>query len=206
MIDLPPPDPGIEIVVSSRGYSKGLAQTEGVQFRAQPELGFGPVYVAFYAKNVTSTTSEGEAGPILGLRTSAGGFDLAASATWKMAIAPRGATDDEALELVGSVGRRLGPVNARLSLTWSPNDLGGTNETIWTEANVSWSLRRSASISFALGRRERDGGTDYTAFNVGVTHTVLPGISADLRYYDTDRSRLGDNFEGRLIASLRLRL
>ena len=51
MIDLPPPDPGIEIVVASRGYSKGLAQTDGVQVRAQPELAFGPVYVAVYAKN-----------------------------------------------------------------------------------------------------------------------------------------------------------
>src|SRR5215207_6959203 len=124
MIDLPPPDPGIEIVAASRGYSKGLAQTDGVQLRAQPELGFGPVYVAFYAKNVTSSTSEGEAGPIVGLRTRAAGFDLAASATWKMSIEPRGTTNDDALELAGSIARRIGPVTARFAVTWSPNDLG----------------------------------------------------------------------------------
>jgi hypothetical protein len=206
MLEIPPPDPGIEIVVASRGYSKGLAQTDGVQLRAQPELAFGPAYLAFYAKNVTSSSSEGEAGAIVGLRTRAGGFDLAASATWKMSIEPRGRTNDDALELVGSIGRRFGPVNARLSVTWSPNDLGATNETLWTEGNVSYSLCPSTSISAALGRRERDGGPDYSAFNLGVTQTLLPGLSADLRWYDTDRSGLGDAFERRLIASLRMRL
>ena len=31
MFDLPPPDPGIEFVVASRGMSKGIAQTDGPQ-------------------------------------------------------------------------------------------------------------------------------------------------------------------------------
>lgn len=206
MIDIPPPDPALEVIVASRGYSKGLAQTDGVQVRAQPELGFGPVYLAVYAKNVTSSTAEGEGGPIVGFRTSAGGFELAASATWKIAIHPHGTTNDDALELIGSVGRRFGPVGARLSLTWSPNDLGSTNETLWGEAQLSYSLRRTTSLSANIGRRERDGGPDYAAFNVGLTQNLPQGFSADLRWYDTSRSNLGDTFEGRFVASLRLRL
>ena len=206
MIDIPPPDPGIEISVASRGISKGLAQTDGIQIVARPELAFGPVWLGFYAKNVTSSTSEGEAGPSIGLRTRAGGVDLAASATWKMSIEPRGTLNDDALELVGSVCRRFGAANARFSVTWSPNDLGSTDETVWAEAGLGYSLRRSTSLSLNLGRRERDGGPDYTAFNAGVTQTLPQGFSVDLRWYDTNRSGLGDSFEGRLVASLRLRL
>ena len=206
MIDLPPPDPGFEIVVASRGYSKGLAQTDGVQVVARPELAFGPVYLGFYVKNVSSSSSDGEAGPSAGFRTRAAGFDLAASATWKMSIAPRGADNDDALELAGSIARRLGPVTARFGVTWSPNDLGATGETVWAEGGLSYNLRRSTTLSANLGRRERGGGPDYTAFNVGITQALPQGFSADLRWHDTSRSGLGDPFEARLIASLRLRL
>lgn len=206
MIDLPAPDAGIEVSVASRGYSKGLAQTDGIQILARPELAVGPVYLGFYAKNVTSSTSDGEAGPSIGVRTRAGGFDLGAAATWKMSIAPVGATNDDAVELVGSVGRRFGPITARLSLTWSPNDLGSTDETAWAEAGLSYSLRRSTSISVNLGRRERDGGPDYTAFNIGVTQSLLPGISGEVRWYDTNRSATGDAFEPRLVAAVRIRM
>jgi hypothetical protein len=206
MLDIPPPDPGIEIVVASRGISKGLAQTDGIQVVARPELAFGPVYLGFYAKNVTSSSSEGEAGPSIGLRRRAGGFDLEASATWKMSIEPRGSANDDALELVGSIGRRFGPANARFSLIWSPDDLGATDQTTYAEAGLGYTLRRATTISANLGRRERDGGPDYTAYNFGVTQTFPRGFSADLRWYDTNRSRLGDPFEGRLVASVRLRL
>ena len=206
MIDLPPPDPSIEISIASRGYSKGLAQTEGVQVVARPELAFGPVSLGAYAKNVDSSTAEGEAGTSVGLRTSTAGFDLAASATWKMAIEPHGTLNDDALELFGSVGRRFGPVNARLSLTWSPNDLGSTNETLWAEAGLTYTLRPGTALVANIGRRERDGGPDYTAFNVGLTQALPRGFSADVRWYDTNRSGRGDAFEGRLVATLRLRL
>jgi hypothetical protein len=205
VLDLPPPDPGIEIVVASRGVSKGLTQTDGPQFLVRPELAVGHLYLGFYLKNVTSSSSEGEGGPSVGYRTRAAGFDLAASATWKFAVEPHGPADREALELVGSVSRRIGPVTARLGVTWSPDDLGSTEQTIWAEAGASYSLRHSTTISAALGRRERDGGPDYTAFNFGVTQTLFQGVSADLRWYDTNRSALGDAFEGRVIASLRAR-
>ena len=46
MIDLPPPDPGVEIVLATRGYSKGLAQTDGVQGIGRVELVFGSVTLA----------------------------------------------------------------------------------------------------------------------------------------------------------------
>ena len=41
--DLPPPDPGIEISVATRGMSKGIAQTEGPQMIARSSVKFGDV-------------------------------------------------------------------------------------------------------------------------------------------------------------------
>jgi hypothetical protein len=203
MFDLPPPDPTVEIVVATRGISKGLAQTDGPQVLARGEVGFGRVYIGGYAKNVTSSTLDGEAGALVGLRTKAGAFDLSASAALKIAIAPVGATDDEALELTGAISRKLGPATPRFSLTWSPDDLGSTRRSLYAEAGLAYKVGPGTTLSAAVARRERADGPDYTAFNAGVAQTFLARFTVDLRYYDTDRSGAGDPFQRRLVASLR---
>ena len=205
MIDLHNPDPGIEISIATRGISKGLTQTDGAQVVVRPELAFGDIYLGAYAKNVTSTTSDGEGGPVIGLRTSAGGFNLVASATGKLSIDPTEGSDPEALELAGSAARRLGPLNLRLGITWSPDDLGSTGESTWIEGTTTYDLGADFAASAAIGFRERDGGPDYTAFNVGISRTFFGHLTADIRWYDTDRSAQGDAFEGRLVGTLRAR-
>lgn len=205
MIDLPPPDPGIEIVLASRGVSKGLIQTDGVQLLVRPELAFGSAVVGAYAKNVTSATSDGEYGASAGLRRSVAGFSIAATATWKRLIDPLGPVDNDALELDFGASRRLGPVTLRAGLTWSPNDLGSTGETAWWESRLGWKVQDRVTLQAALGRRERDGGPDYTAFNAGLGIDLLSGVTAELRYYGTSRSALGDAFSDHLLGALRLR-
>jgi hypothetical protein len=205
MLELPPPDPVIEITLAGRGYSKGLAQTDGPQVVVRPELLYGAIHVGGYAKNVTSSSLDGEGGPVIGFRTNAGGFGLAGSATLKLAIAPVGDVDDAAVELAASVARAVGPVSARLGVAWSADDIGSTGRSIYWDGTAGYRLGRSTSLGAGLSRRERDGGPDYTAFNLGVTRTLVGGVSADLRWYDTDRSALGDAFEGRLVLALRAR-
>ena len=205
MFDLPPPDPGLEVTIATRGISKGLAQTEGPQVVVRPELAFGPVYVGAYAKNVTSPTSDGEAGPVAGFRASAAGFDLAGSAALKLAVAPVGAVDDEAFELAVSASRRIGAVSPRLSVTWSPDDLGSTGRSTFAEASVGWRVAGPATLNASYARRERDDGPDYAAFNAGLSYRLAGPLTADLRWYDTDRSGLGEPYRGRLVGSLRAR-
>ena len=58
-------------------------------------------------------------------------------------------------------------------------------------------------IGARLGRRERKGSPDYTAYNVGVTLDIIPQLAADVRVHDTGSSDLDYVFKRRLVASLR---
>ena len=203
MLDLPPPDPGIEIIIASQGISKGLRQTDGPQVVARPEVAFGPLYVGAYAKNVSSPSYDGEAGPVIGLRTRRGGFDLSASATWKLALAPAAGLDDQAFELNAAVSGHVGALTPRFSVTWSPDELGATGRSTYAEAGASYLIAPGATVSVAVARRERVAGPDYTAFNAGASYTVAEHFTFDLRWYDSDRSGLGEIYRGRLVGSVR---
>lgn len=202
-LHLPPPDPGIEIVLATRGYSKGLAQTDGVQGVGRVELGFKAVAISAQYKNISSPTSDGEAAFGVGWRGKAAGFDLGASVNYKRLIELDGQVDPDCWEFIPSLSRRIGPLTARLSVTYSPNDFGGIGESAWMEAGATWKLDGKTNLVAAVGRRERDGASDYTAFNAGVTRTLFKHVSAELRYYDTGRSELGEPFHGRFVAALR---
>ena len=60
--------------------------------------------------------------------------------------------------------------------------------------------------SAAIGHRWRQDAADYTSFNAGLSRPLFKNLTADVRFYSTDRSRLGENFEHRLVASIKLSL
>lgn len=199
------PVPAGEVSLSTRGYSKGLAQTDGVQGIGRFELGFGQFTLATQYKNITSATADGEA-TFSGIwKGKAAGFDLGMTASWKRLIGLEGQVDPDTFEFIPTVSRKFGPLTTKLSLTYSPDDLGRTGESAWVEAGAAWKLDGKTSVSANVGRREREGGIDYTAFNAGVTRTLIKGVTADLRYYDSARSERGDSFEGRVVGALRAR-
>lgn len=205
MIDLPTPVPHIEFILASTGMSKGLQQTDGPQLLIRPELELGPITLLGYWKNVDSPTANGEAGASVQVGRELAGFEFTAVATYKRSTGALPGADGEALELIASASRGLGPLRARASLAYSPDDLGSTGRSFYWEGGLTYNLSEGTRISAGIGRRERDNSPDYTAFNVGVTQTLWRGISADLRYYDTAQSDLGEAYEGRLVASLRAR-
>ena len=63
----------------------------------------------------------------------------------------------------------------------SPDELGGTRETLYVEGGLSMEVASGASLSANLARRERAGGPDYTAFNAGASYAVAPFLTFDLR-------------------------
>lgn len=205
MLDLPPPVPAIEFSLATRGMSKGIAQTDGPQVLARGELAFGHLVVGAYAKNVTSTSADGEGGLSIGWRGSAAGFDLAASAAWKRAIHPVARSDTDALEISSSIARRVGRFTPKASVVWSPDDVGATGRTIFAEAGLGYRLTKYALVSAALGRRERTGGADYTAWNAGLAWNPDKHFTLDARYYDTDGGA-AQPYRARMVLAARLKL
>ena len=106
MIDFPPLDPGIEIVVASRGMSKGIAQTEGPQLVARPFVHLGPVQLSAQWKNVNSTVADGEGAASVSLSRKFGEFQLGLGVAHKFQTGMREATDDHGWELTGTIGRK----------------------------------------------------------------------------------------------------
>lgn len=79
MLGLPPLDPGIEIVVASRGMSKGIAQTEGPQLVAKPFIQLGPVQFGGQWKNVSSAVADSEGSAFASVSPKLGQFLLGLS-------------------------------------------------------------------------------------------------------------------------------
>lgn len=204
MFDLPPPDPGIEISVASRGMSKGLSQTDGHQLVIRPELGFGPVFFGVQYRNLSSPSADGELWAMAGLRGQAAGLDLSTGITFKRWIGTRGRPDREAVELIASASRALGPVTPRLTVHYSPDDLGSGRASFYTEAGATVRIAAGTNVFANASRRERAGGADYFAFNAGVSHVLLSHVTAELRYYDTNRGAIDETYRGRLVAALRV--
>lgn len=202
--DLPPPDPLIEFSIASRGYSKGVAQTDDLQLVVRPEVAFGSLRIGAYAKNVASPAFDGEFGASVGYRKAFGKTELSGSAAIKHLFDPVGNVDKAALELAFAATRAVGKLKPRVSVTYSPDDLGPTGKSLYWEGGAAYQFIKQTSASAGIAIRSRDGGPDYTSFNAGLAHRLGP-FTADVRYYDTNKNNLGTYFHRRVVVNLRAR-
>ncbi|MEO8453699.1 MAG: hypothetical protein ABI454_00930 [Sphingomicrobium sp.] len=202
MFNLPPPDPAFEIVLASRGMSKGITQTEGPQIVAKPSLRVGDLQVGAQWKNVSSRTAKGEAALFVNGSRELGSLHVSAGAAYKFQTGVRGPTDSASWEFNSVLSRKFGPVTARVIAIYSPNDLGRARKSLFVEGGPSVQLRQGWSVSAAAGRRSRRGGVDYTAWHAGVSKAIKL-LQLDMRYYGTNRSEAGEIYKGRIVGSIR---
>ena len=203
MWDLPPPDPGIEITVASRGMSKGIAQTDGVQVIPKAFVQVGPVQVGGQWKNVSSTVAEGEAAAFVNYAPKLGPYQLTLGAAYKFQTGVTGDTDDDSFEFTAAASRKFGKLSLKLSAIFSPDDLGSARRSLYVEAGPSFELDRSTRLSANIGQRSRVDGIDYTSFNAGISKTVH-WVTFDLRYYDTAGGNGDEAYDNRVVISGRL--
>jgi hypothetical protein len=202
--DLPPAVPGIEISVATRGMSKGIAQTDGGQLIGKGGLRFGDMQAGLQWKNVDASTYDGEGSAIVALSHRFGRLQLSGSAAYKFATGAHGPTDSGSWEFTAGATRKFGPVvAARLNAVFSPDDLGSARRSLFVEAGPVVQLGKGWTASGAVGHRSRQNGVDYTAFNAGVGKS-LGRVQLDLRYYDTNRSGVGEFYRGRIVGAVKL--
>jgi len=206
MWDLPPPDPGIEIVVASRGMSKGVAQTEGAQLIVKPFVELGPVQVGGQWKNVSSPVADGEAAAFVNYTPKIGAYQLTLGAAYKFQTNVKGDTDDDSFEFTGNVSRKFGKIGLKAGAVYSPDDLGGSRRSLYLEGGPSYDIDKTTRLSANIGRRSRVGSPDYTSFNAGIAKTFFGKLTVDARYYDTAQSDLGEVYHGRFVISGKLGL
>lgn len=201
MFALPPFDPGVELVVSSRGMSKGIEQSDEPQVIPKLTLKVGDLQVGGQWKNVTSTAADGEAALFANASRKLGGFALTAGVAYKFQTNVKGQSDSDSFEFTGAVVRSFGKLSLKAGAIYSPDDLGKAKRSFYLEAGPALDLTKTLRLSANLGRRTRQNGPDYLAFNVGVTKTVIRAFSLDLRVYETNRSNLGDIYKRRVIVA-----
>lgn len=204
--DVPPPVPALEVSIASRGYSKGVAQTDGPQVVVRPEVTFGGLRIAAYGKNVTSSQFDGEIGVSIGYKRVFGKTELAGSATVKRLVDAGPCADTSALELNVTVARSRGAFKPKVSLTYSPDDLAATGRSAFWEAGSTYQLDKNFSLQAGIGIRSRTGGANYTSFTAAATRSIGRRFTIEVRLYDTNRDAIGDYYRRRAIVSLRARI
>jgi hypothetical protein len=204
MFDLPPPDPAFEILVASHGMSKGVGQTDGIQVIPKAWLQLGDVQAGAQWKNISSTAADGEAQAFVSGVRKLGAYQLTAGIAYKFQTGISGRSDADCFEFSGGVSRKWGRFALKLGAIYSPDDIGSAGRSLYVEGGPALDIGKATKVSANLGRRQRVGGADYSAWNLGVTHTVARRLGVDLRYYDTNRSKLDDPYRARLVVSGRL--
>ena len=198
------PDFSAQVGVASEYVGKGLGKSAG-----DPSLN-GTVEVssgAFYANVFASTAklsqgSDAEIVSAIGWRPEAAGYNFDLSVVNRDLPGTRAGVDANYWEYQADASRKLGPVNTRLRVNYTPDGFAATREAWWVELQGTVSVGPKTKASAAIADRTADGGAEYAAWNLGVKHKLTDKLSLDVRWYDTDSHALGENYDGRLVGAL----
>ncbi len=99
----------------------------------------------------------------------------------------------------------VGNFSRAITVAYSPNYFNVSGQSIWAEYMLTYKLSNKISISGGFGRQFllEDIGT-YSTYNVGITYTVCPNATVDVRYSDTNKHEMGEYYFDALSVSLRV--
>jgi len=202
---LPPPVPAFELFVASRGMTQGLSQSNGPQIIPRAYLQFGHVQVGAFWRNIDSPVANG-IGVLFGrVSEKRGPTQLDIALLYRTRTGAHRPTVLHAWEVDATVRHSFGRLGIRLNAEHAPREFE-LGPSLFVEIGPSFQLAKGTSLFANLGRRERRGGPEYTAINIGISRAVGRKLVLDGRYYATDQSELGPRYHGRLVFSARLSL
>ena len=202
---LPPPDPAMELFVASHGMTEGLSQSDGPQLIPRVYLRFGEVQVGAFWRNIDSPVAKG-IGVLFGkVSTKRGPTQLDVALLYRTRTGAHRPTVLHAWELDTTIRQSFGRLGLRFNAEYAPREFE-LGPSLFVEVGPTFRLARDTSLFANLGRRERQGAPNYSAINVGISHTVGKRLVVDGRWYATDGSRFGPRYSSRLVFSARLSL
>src|SRR4026207_1082242 len=95
---LPPPDPGLEIALSSQGMSQGIAQTDGFQLFPRVFVRMGAAQLGVQWRNISSPAATGVAAFFLKSGRRVGKTQLEFAAAYRVRTGAQGPGDATAWE------------------------------------------------------------------------------------------------------------
>jgi uncharacterized protein (TIGR02001 family) len=191
-------------VLATDYMSKGVSKNDGEPaLSGSLEASSGAFYAGTWASDAaTAQGGDAELHLFVGARPEFAGiqWDLRAMAKTIPGTAP--GVQESYAELRVDATRALGRTKARVRVEYSPDNYGATQEAWWVEGQVSHPIGARFTASAALGRREQNGGADYTAWNAGGALSITDRVALDMRWYDTDSHDLGKAYRGKVVAAL----
>ncbi|MBX3478956.1 MAG: TorF family putative porin [Caulobacter sp.] len=193
----------VKATAASEYMSKGAGKSDGDP-ALQMEIAYeaGPLDIGVWGS--TAAFAEGgdaELQAFVSGDIDAGPIDLDLRAMVKHAPGTVDGVQDTWLELRADGEVKAAGSTLRLRVEYSPDSYGRTEAAWWIELQASRKIAADWKVSAAYGAREQDLGTDYRAWNAGVTWKATERLSLDLRWYDTDNHGGGSKYDGRLFAS-----
>ena len=191
-------------VLATDYMSKGTGKNDGEPaLSGSLEASNGVFYAGTWGSDaVTAQGGDAELHLYAGARPKLAGikWDLRAMAKTITGTAP--GVQESYAEFRVDATRAVGKAKARMRVEYSPDNYGATREAWWIEGQVSHPIGSRFTASAALGRREQNGGADYTAWNIGGAVKVTDRVVLDMRWYDTDSHDLGKVYRGKVVAAL----
>lgn len=98
----------------------------------------------------------------------------------------------------------LGPATLGAGLYHSPDFYGRLGPATYYELNAASQIPGGKfSVSGALGRQQVSRAADYSTWNLGVGYAATERLGFDLRYFDTGRHAIGDDYKSRIVLGLK---
>lgn len=199
-------DPEFEgqVGVASEYVGKGLGKSNGeIAWSGQFEVSEGDFHASVFASTAElSQGSDAEIITTVGWAPEVAGFQLDLAVLNRDLPGTRNGVDSNYWEYQADVSRTVGAVTGRVRVNYTPDGFASTEEAWWVEAQAAYKISGKTKASAAVATRRAHGGTDYTAWNLGVKQKLTDAVSLDIRWYDTDEHDLGDAYEGRLVGAL----
>lgn len=188
-------DVSFELGAATEYVSKGVGKSMGEPHAyGTVTASNGPAYIKVYATAVEmSKGSDAEILTTVGVTPKAAGLEFDFKGIYRLRPGTDPGVDSTYWEVEADVTKKAGPVATRLRVNYTPNGFAGTKEAWWIEGQATWKVAAKTKVSAALGRREANGGQDYTAYNIGVRQGLTKNVEADLRWYGTNH---GDDLRG----------
>lgn len=192
-----------EIGAATDNRSKEVSKSDGDPYAFgeavwSNEAGFyaGPAFETIKASN----GSRLELSVVGGWESEVVGYEVDLKAVHKWQVEADIPSDDDAWEFTADVSRAVGPAKARLRVQHSPDGTGSTRAWTWVSGRVSWDFTSRLSGRAEIGRREQDGGVDYTGWGVGLAYAATRKLDLELHWHDNDADAVGRQYESALVA------